>query len=501
MASIMQDKHLGKPCHHCARGKYVMPYTGQEWHLECNYCEAIYFVYEPMPHQLAFHKDKHKFRMLAGGYGSSKTTTGSAETVKHILNTPGGTTLIGASTLPQLEQTAQAEFLKMFPESLIEHWHRQKNYIDTVTGHRIIFRPLDDPGKARSLNLSFWWVEEASEVEYEYFVQLQTRLRNHATKNHQGIITTNPDLGWVRGEFLMYSNVIIGATEEYPRTPTDINPTYSTHIVPTEANTYLPPTYAEDIARNRPEWWVNRYLKGSFSHSEGMVYPMVNSHIIEPFEIPKHWKRIVGADYGLSDPTVFLMGAIDPKTGITYIYDEHYEAERDVSYHAEKLHLMLDVVPTGRLEFMVGDPSGDTRSKNDMRSLFDHYAEYDLYFDPATNKILDGIAKVYTFFSLGKLKIFRTCENTVRELRDYKYPERKLGETLRGSDKPKPGNDHSADALKYMIAELPDNPDELINHSLAWRGDDITQSPNNYGLPHALQDDNDIYGGDWYNSY
>jgi phage terminase large subunit len=49
--------------------------------------------------------------------------------------------------------------------------------------------------KARSLNLTYWWIEEASEVGYDYFVQLQTRLRNHATEHHRGILSTNPDLG------------------------------------------------------------------------------------------------------------------------------------------------------------------------------------------------------------------------------------------------------------------------------------------------------------------
>ncbi len=146
MASKMQEKHLGKKCTSCGIGKFEEPANGQEWHLECDFCRAIYLVYEPMPHQLDFHKDEHKFKMFAGGYGSAKTTTGAAETIKHVLQTPNGMTLIGAATLPQLEQTAQLEFFRMFPEQLITHYNKQKNYIDTFNGHRVMFRPLDDPG-------------------------------------------------------------------------------------------------------------------------------------------------------------------------------------------------------------------------------------------------------------------------------------------------------------------------------------------------------------------
>jgi hypothetical protein len=48
--------------------------------------------------------------------------------------------------------------------------------------------------KIRSLNLSSFWVEECSEIKYEIFAQLKTRLRNRATEHHIGILTTNPDL-------------------------------------------------------------------------------------------------------------------------------------------------------------------------------------------------------------------------------------------------------------------------------------------------------------------
>jgi phage terminase large subunit len=111
------------------------------------------------------------------------------------LSTPKGTSLVGAATLPQLEQTAQKTFMEMLPESLIKSHSKQKNYVDLINGHRVLFRPLDDSGKARSLNLCFFFIEEASEVNYDYFVQLQTRLRNHATTKHQGILSSNPDLG------------------------------------------------------------------------------------------------------------------------------------------------------------------------------------------------------------------------------------------------------------------------------------------------------------------
>lgn len=158
MASKQQEPYLHEPCTECGLGTWEVPPNGQEWHLVCDECNAIQMVYDPLPHQAKFHADPHKYKGFFGGYGSGKTTTACQETIDHVLITPHGTTLIGAATLPQLEQTAMKEFFEVFPEELIEYHNKQKNYVDTMNGHRVIFRPLDEEQKARSLNLTFFWI-------------------------------------------------------------------------------------------------------------------------------------------------------------------------------------------------------------------------------------------------------------------------------------------------------------------------------------------------------
>jgi hypothetical protein len=189
--------------------------------------------------------------------------------IKLVLSTPNGTSLIGAASLPQLEQTAKKDFMSMLHKSLIATYSIQKNYIDLVNGHRILFRPLDQEGKARSLNLCYVWIEEASEVSLDYIVQLQTRLRNHATEHHKMILSTNPDLGHVRSEFLLKADKIVGSDRPYYVPEEDKNANISVHIATTRKNTHLPPTYYGDTARGKPLWWVERYLNGSFDYAEG----------------------------------------------------------------------------------------------------------------------------------------------------------------------------------------------------------------------------------------
>lgn len=298
MASMQQEPYIGATCEICEYGTYEVPENGQEWHVVCDECHAIAMCYEPLPHQAAFHADPHKYKMFAGGYGSGKTTTGCMETIDHILETPGGRTLIGAETLPQLEQTAMEEFFKVFPAELIVHYNKQKNYLDTANGHRVIFRPLDDEQKARSLNLTFWWIEEANGVDYAYFVQLQTRLRNNATPFQRGIMTTNPDMNWVKTEVLLKAHKIYNSEYHYEQNPDDINPNISVHIGPTHLNIHLPDTYYEDTAKGKPDWWIARYLNGSFENKEGLVFPQYSDAIVDDFVIPRFWERRIGGDFG-----------------------------------------------------------------------------------------------------------------------------------------------------------------------------------------------------------
>lgn len=491
MASPQQQPYIGMECD-CGRGYFDVPLSSQEWHVTCVECGAIMMVYDPLPHQEAFHKDNHKYKMFAGGYGSGKTTTGCMETVDHVLETPGGATLIGAETLPQLEQTAMKEFFEVFPEELIVYHNKQKNYVDTANGHRVLFRPLDDEQKARSLNLTFWWIEEANGVKFEYFTQLQTRLRNTASEFQRGILTSNPDMNWIKTDILLKADVIYNAEEEYHQKEDEIDPNISVHIGPTHLNTHLPETYYEDTAQGKPQWWIERYLRGSFQNKEGLVYPMYDKHIVEDFPIPIHWKRRIGGDFGLNNPTGVVYMATDPDTGISYIYKTYKQAQKPVAYHAEKINAELEKIGYGVIDSMVGDAAGTQRSTSDMSSVFDHYAEYNIWWQPSTKKLEDSIMKQFSYFETGKLKIFESCVDLIDELSQYRYPERTLDKEVKDEkifERPIAVNDHLLDALRYVVAEMPDDPDQLINKSYNALYKITNRNLTQTTLPHALQDD------------
>ena len=185
--------------------------------------------------------------------------------------------------------------------------------------------------KLRSLNLSMFIIIEASETNPEAFTQLKTRLRNMAAaeprrdeagrpiyttlKNgvqvpliksewRRGIIESNPDSGWIRNEVLYASEDIEyhGDTLEVVKVPEGRLDKYiSSHVACTSVNAFLPENFIEELCKNKPNWWINRYVFSSFSYSEGLVYPSAPLCKVDSFAIPPHWTRIISCDYGLRD--------------------------------------------------------------------------------------------------------------------------------------------------------------------------------------------------------
>jgi hypothetical protein len=210
---------------------------------------------------------------------------------------------------------------------------------------------------------------------------------------------------------------------------------------------------------------------GSFEHSEGMVYPNITKAIIEAIpdfdKVSRSWERCIALDHGLRNPTAVTFIAIDPKEGIAYLYDEYYQPNTLVPQHAEAIKPKVETIPAGLIRHMVIDPSA--KNKTDPingKSVQSLYAEYGLYFQPGNNEIEAGILRVNSYIERGKLKIFRTCVNTIKEAINYKFPEITMDDNDKNLDeKPVKKDDHAMDSLRYNIMRLPENPLDLVNEA------------------------------------
>lgn len=468
-------------------------------------CNTYLNTYVPQAHQYAFHKDPHVFVGNFGGYGSGKTLTSREEIYKHIFLTPNGNTLIGANVASQYEQTIKREMEADLPAAFIKKESTQKQYWDMINGHRVMFRPYDDPEKLRSYNLTSFLIVEASEVKKESFTQLKTRTRNLAATvpkydengeivyktaangvkipiiehNWQkGIIESNPDAGWIRNDVLLVSSDIQKhgkIVDEYNVDPEKADPAISTHVTSTSANEFLPENFIENNAKNKPLWWVNRYLYGSFLYAEGKVYPRAYKAVEDDFEVPVDWKHILAFDYGLADDAVFILGAVDERKGVLHIYDECRSNDNNIETLARLFFEFTSHIPVGGwICSPIIDPKSGPKRDYDKKTLSDHFLDYGISFIPGHVSVDARIFRLNTYFETGKIKIMRKCKGLIEELENYKF---KADESLHSgyTGKPVDKDNHGINALEWITMELPANPADLVYGIYNREGKDVTK--------------------------
>lgn len=455
-------------------------------------CKTYIDTYIPMDFQQDVHSDPTRYLMVAGGYGSSKTTVLFKDDEKHILLVPKGRTLMGADTLPQLENTAKKDFESDFPFDFIKKYSVQKNQVTFNNGHELMYRPMNDEGNLRSLNLTRFHLVEGSEIDYENFTQLQTRLRNtngvvYETDEEgniiftedvnglpipmvkcdvrKGTIESNPDSGWIREHFLLESGKVVsyGALPYYDIMEPDINRT--TYIIPTEANYHLPPGFKEEISKGKPDWWKRRYLEGSFEYAEGLVYPNIirteKAHSEIKLRTGLGIKYAVGMDYGISDNTHFVFLHIDCSTKVVTAFGEIVVNNRNIHDICTEYFKVVDQIPRGQMLTPVMDGRSFSKrvdtERGVIRTIGQMFLNEGAYFKPAQMDINARILHLNRFIEEGRLVIDKDqCPQLCKEINDYKFPEKTL-EKQGGAnmDKPVDKRNHGVNALEFIMMDIP----------------------------------------------
>lgn len=460
-------------------------------------CNTYVNSYVPMAHQYHFHATSARLIGNFGAFGTGKTTASRQDLYKHLLITPNANALVGANIVPQYEQTLKRELDNDLPEAFVKSRSQQKAYYDLINNARILFRPFDNPNKLRSFNLTYFVMVEASEINQDAFHQLKTRLRNTSATLplltpeglpykpsklkadwRKGIVESNPDSGWIRTDILAVATQIHkhgSIMDTYIQDPTRLDPNIHVHVATTSANPYLPPNYIEEISYNKPMWWVARYVLGSFNYSEGLVYPSAAAHVIQSFDPPPHWPRLLACDYGLNDKFIYLLAAVDEQTATVHVYDEYVTNNRDIEYLARQFKLFTEHIPQGGWYAPpLLDPKSGSRRDYNKKDLFTHFLDHGIYFKPGHINVEARIYRLNTYLESGKLRIHDKCNNLREEIQKYKFPDRTLDDKSRRSyDKPIDKDNHSINALEWITMELPANPSRLTLRSFGPHGIDL----------------------------
>lgn len=199
---------------------------------------------------------------------------------------------------------------------------------------------------------------------------------------------------------------------------------------------HLPKDLKEAILASIPAWQRDSRTKGVPQLGSGAIYQVPESDItITGFELPKHWIRCFGMDVGWNR-TAAIWGAYDREAATLYIYDEYYRGQAEPSVHAAA------ILQRGKWVPGVIDPASRGRMQTDGSRLLELYQDLGLDIEVADNAREAGIYRVWELLSQGRLKVFKSCANTISEYRLYRRDEK--GQVVKK-------NDHLMDALRYMV--------------------------------------------------
>ena len=83
----------------------------------------------------------------------------------------------------------------------------------------------------------------------------------------------------------------------------------------------------EQMLKALPPTQRKQLLEGNWDVNEGAAFTEFNieEHVIPPFQIPIHWDRVKGVDYGYASESACIWAAIDPSDGTLIVYRELYK--------------------------------------------------------------------------------------------------------------------------------------------------------------------------------
>lgn len=327
-----------------------------------------------------------------------------------------------------------------------------------TNGSKIMIGGMDKPTKIMSSEYDVAYVQEAIELTTTDWENITTRLRNGTVSFQQLIADCNPDkpAHWLHQRSLTGVTQMIGCRHE--DNPVLYNPDGT---LTERGRAYISKLDALTGVR------YQRLRLGRWVAAEGQVYenwdPTV--HLVDEVKPTAAWSRWGTIDFGYTAPFVYQDWWEDPD-GRLWLANEVYETRGLVEDHAKTIKNLLYY------------PSGQPRGALPRAIYADHDAEdratlerhLGLSSRPAHKSVSDGIQAVQSRLKVqpdGKPRLFISRGAVLR--RDPALEEAALpigaAEEISGyvwavkpgnkgglKEEPLKENDHSMDALRYMVA-------------------------------------------------
>ncbi len=228
-----------------------------------------------------------------------------------------------------------------------------------------------------------------------------------------------------------------------------------------DENTFLDPSYIASLKKKYPKGTVlyRRFIEGLWVAAEGRVFPFFDEDTSAGFvvdHVPDHFiKFLVGMDYGISNP--FCASLWGLSGGVWYCLQDFewdslkQQKQKTNPEYIEDLARLCYWDKKIRYPETILVPPEEPGFRRELKQSKHRQLNF---VKKADNAIMPGIEDLTTLLSLGRLKIFKKCKNTIFGLNDLRWDEKKQAQGIDmflkgGSGAP----DHSADKSRYIARE------------------------------------------------
>lgn len=422
--------------------------------------------------------------LYGGAAGGGKSEALVCEALRQV-HLPHYRGVIFRKTYKQLEEII-SKSLRYYKAAYPEAKYNASEHTWTFpSGAKIYFRSmptkmsyLDYQGQSYEF-VGFDELTHFTAVEYEYLLS-----RNRANGEGSRVYirsTANPGgigHGWVKKRFITSAPANTTTKHEVSIwTPTgEVKRTLTRRFVPSSVfdNEILmknDPNYVAHLG-SLPEAQKKALLYGDWDVFEGQVftewrddpggyYTRRGTHVIEPFAIPKHWRRYRAYDFGFTKPFAVLWFAVD-EDGRAYLYRELYGCEKNSANAGIKWDAKRQAEEVAAIErqaeeteiYGVADPAiweGSRGEDNTTAALFEKQG---IYFEKGNNRRLSGKMQLHNRLAFDEdgmpgLYVFNTCVNTIRTIPELIYS------TVNTEDVDTECEDHIYDAIRYFLMLVP----------------------------------------------
>lgn len=354
-----------------------------------------------------------RIRAVCGGTSASKTISILLILIDYAQSHEGELISIVSESFPHLKRGVQRDFLNIMKEQGYyddDLWNRTDYTYSFETGSRIEFFSVDQPSKVRGPRRDVLFINEANNIPYEAYDQLEVRTKKIVW------LDWNPT-----NEYWFYTDVKDKPTVDF------ITLTY-------KDNEALDKAIVESIeARRANKNWWNVYGLGQLGEVEGKIYK--DWIIID--DVP-HEARLErrGLDFGYTNDPASLVDIFYYNGG--YILDERLYRKGMLN---KQLADFINNLP---------DPQTLVMADSAEPKSIDELKLYGINVLPA-QKGQGSVKQGIQYVQSKQVSITKRSINGIKEYRNYLWKTDKDGKII---NEPEGGLDHFLDAVRYGMESL-----------------------------------------------